>query len=105
MVDDIIRWNELKEVIELEIAGDPRTIELYIKRLLKWKFLTETRRNLYRINQQDTNGHPIAADRQLKSTREALENALKINDSPLQHKKEDSQLAEGYSDNTESPNN
>jgi len=104
MVNDIIRWSELKEIIELEVAGDPRTLELYRKRLLKWHFLTKTRQQLYKINPLDPHGHPITTQTQVKSTMEALKNALEVDTPTLQIEKDGPQRAKSTSDNPEPQN-
>lgn len=74
--NDILRWGEIKEIIELEVADDPRTVILYGERLKRWGFLTEIRRALFQINALDRYGNPMTKQEQLKSTKEIVENVL-----------------------------
>jgi len=74
--DDIVRWEEVKRIIELEIADDPRTVTHYRRRLKRWGFLTEVRRKLFKISVLDRYGNPITIQEQLKSEKEIIEKAL-----------------------------
>ncbi len=76
--DDIVQWEEVKQIIEMEIADDPRTVKLYRCRLKRWGFLTEIRRKLFKINTLDRYGNPITLQKTLKSTREIVNKALPV---------------------------
>jgi hypothetical protein len=76
--DDIVKWDEVKSLIEREIADDPRTVTLYRNRLKKWGFLTEVRRALFRINCLDRYGNPVTIQQELK-TEEIIKRAFNGN--------------------------
>lgn len=74
--EDIVKWDEIKQVIELEIADDARTVGLYRDRLKRWGFLTEVRRTLFLINVLDRYGNPITKQEKLQSEKDVVERAL-----------------------------
>jgi len=76
--EDTVEWNEIKQIIELEIADDPRTVNLYRQRLKRWGFVTEVRLTLFRINPLDRYGNPITKQEKLKKDSEIVGKALGV---------------------------
>jgi hypothetical protein len=74
--EDVVKWDEIKQIIELEIVDDPRTVALYRNRLKRWGFLTEIRRTLFQINLLDRYGDPVTKQKRLESEKDVVERAL-----------------------------